>query len=606
MGDEGEKNEDEKDVELDLMAEQEYLRLTRQFRVMEGDKEAYEEEANKALRRQRKIITDFEKEKNDRARVLNIIKSKTNCRKEDENASRIMRLAEEQENLLTSIMEEKVVVQDLNKEIRRIEKQIAQQRKTLKGVSNSIKKPSIVTSSFKDISQRIVLLENRLDGVMVGFNAVLSQNAKLRTDIDHLVQERSTFNDLIGKLQKRISTNKKMVYDITEMSIQAFDQRDESQSKIAALKEKNEKDAAQCVGELKELQRNLDHDEKLKDFLFQKSNERIFNAMGGLRGTGEEEKELSGKKNAAGDEVSAEMILKYRQAFDKIKHIVGNDSTLDKIVADFIKVEDQNFALFNYVTEMNNQVEGLQENISRLKNDIKEAKGRGDERERHQREQLEMMEEKLKTSTYEAETTETKLSLMESVINKLKLGAEVLYNVSDCRSTPILCLMNGKDLQTLLEKETSFINENNIIMYLDIIYERVVELKGIEQYMDLKGRRSSIGTSQAALRKIQAIGGIGKSGVANVPHQETRKLSKLLTNIHSFTEDGFGGEKTTASAALVEDQESRPFDMSALKARALAISQREKREDMNLRKMGIKGDLSRVSSGSKKKGLRKS
>ncbi|QQP57799.1 Uncharacterized protein FKW44_002910 [Caligus rogercresseyi] len=63
MGDEGEKNDDEKDVELDLMAEQEYLRLTRQFRVMEGDKDAYEDESSKALRRQRKIIADLEKRK---------------------------------------------------------------------------------------------------------------------------------------------------------------------------------------------------------------------------------------------------------------------------------------------------------------------------------------------------------------------------------------------------------------------------------------------------------------------------------------------------------------------------------------------------------------
>ena len=46
------------------------------------------------------------------------------------------------------------------------------------------------------------------------------------------------------------------------------------------------------------------------------------------------------------------------------------------------EVEDQNFALFNYVTEMNNQVEGLQESIVKLRTDIKEAKGRGDERER--------------------------------------------------------------------------------------------------------------------------------------------------------------------------------------------------------------------------------
>ena len=60
------------------------------------------------------------------------------------------------------------------------------------------------------------------------------------------------------------------------MSLQAFDQRDECQSKIQALQDRNEKDAVQYTAELKELQRTLDHDEKLKDFLFHKSNDRVF------------------------------------------------------------------------------------------------------------------------------------------------------------------------------------------------------------------------------------------------------------------------------------------------------------------------------------------
>jgi hypothetical protein len=51
---------------------------------------------------------------------------------------------------------------------------------------------------------------------------------------------------------------------------QAYDQRDEAQGKIGAMKEKNEKDARNFGEEMKELQRTLDHDEKLKNFLFHK------------------------------------------------------------------------------------------------------------------------------------------------------------------------------------------------------------------------------------------------------------------------------------------------------------------------------------------------
>jgi hypothetical protein len=41
----------------------------------------------------------------------------------------------------------------------------------------------------RDIGQRIVLLENRLDGVMVQFNATLAQNTSVRKEIDHLVKK---------------------------------------------------------------------------------------------------------------------------------------------------------------------------------------------------------------------------------------------------------------------------------------------------------------------------------------------------------------------------------------------------------------------------------
>lgn len=101
---------------------------------------------------------------------------------------------------------------------------------------------------------------------------------------------------MIAKLHKKIAANKKTIADITEMAILAFDQRDEAQSKISAFQvriffnshifdsivqklkyfqERNEKDAMQYAAELKELQRTLDHDEKLKDFLFHKSNDRV-------------------------------------------------------------------------------------------------------------------------------------------------------------------------------------------------------------------------------------------------------------------------------------------------------------------------------------------
>ena len=133
-GDDGEKAEEEKDTELDQIAEQELLRLMRQFRVsfhnnecqsvilisswiskllmvfcnisdikvLEGDKEAYLEEATKALRRQRKVIFDLENQKLQLARSLGVCRSKENTRKDSTNANFIANLAEEQVNIATN------------------------------------------------------------------------------------------------------------------------------------------------------------------------------------------------------------------------------------------------------------------------------------------------------------------------------------------------------------------------------------------------------------------------------------------------------------------------------------------------------------------------
>jgi hypothetical protein len=87
---------------------------------------------------------------------------------------------------------------------------------------------------------------------------------------------------------------------------------------------------------------------------------------------------------------------------------------------------------------------------------------RGEEKERQQKSQVSEMENRLEESEREADRTETKLSLMESVLGKLKgianfegkgkegfecrrccvsVGTEELYKKCDCGSTPVLSLL---------------------------------------------------------------------------------------------------------------------------------------------------------------------
>lgn len=82
---------------------------------------------------------------------------------------------------------ERTVVKDLDTEIRRIERQIGNHLKSAKLIPKASKPGTNVSREKRDVAQRIALLENRLDGVMINFNATLSQNSVIRKEIDHLV-----------------------------------------------------------------------------------------------------------------------------------------------------------------------------------------------------------------------------------------------------------------------------------------------------------------------------------------------------------------------------------------------------------------------------------
>jgi len=51
------------------------------------------------------------------------------------------------------------------------------------------------------------------------------------------------------------------------------------------------------------------------------------------------------------------MIAKYEEILSQIKEFSGEDD-IDRVAAQFVKQEEENFAIFNYVTELNNEVNG--------------------------------------------------------------------------------------------------------------------------------------------------------------------------------------------------------------------------------------------------------
>jgi coiled-coil domain-containing protein 63/114 len=177
---------------------------------------------------------------------------------------------------------------------------------------SSIRENEITESSYKETigngRKNVVKLENRLDVITKRCGSVMAENAKLREIIDHMLQERSSFNVMWQRMINKLNYGKRFIMDLVEQAANAFDQRDELCSKLQILKERGLNDKQNHVQEMRELQRMLDHDVKLQEFLAIKGQQRL--------NTEQQEREADKKKKRT--EEMERQLVEYDRIFQRI------------------------------------------------------------------------------------------------------------------------------------------------------------------------------------------------------------------------------------------------------------------------------------------------
>uniref|UniRef100_A0A0R3TFQ6 Coiled-coil domain-containing protein 63 n=1 Tax=Rodentolepis nana TaxID=102285 RepID=A0A0R3TFQ6_RODNA len=144
-----------------------------------------------------------------------------------------------------------------------------------------------------------------------------------------------------------------------------FFDREDAIQKIQALIERGDKEEKQHNTDMKELIRLIDHNRKLTDYIRAKVKER------------DEDPQLHAwraKKAAEAEsqqKQTEETLDKYEQAFNKMLKLTQAPSS-DRLMDSYIRNEDRNFSLFNYIIEIYEEVEQLQTKIDNLRKQIME------------------------------------------------------------------------------------------------------------------------------------------------------------------------------------------------------------------------------------------
>merc|ERR1712065_122820 len=250
---------------------------------------------------------------------------------------------------------------------------------------------------------------------------------------------------------------------------------------------------------------------------------------------------------------SLERIQNFEEAFNKIKAATGV-SDIDELVKTFIKNEDHNFSLFNYVNDQNNDVEKIEEQIQALREEERKYAAESGEDVQQHKQILKELEAKLQSSESMVEKYEVRAQDLQRAIESLKRGIQSIYEKLNIESEDGL----GQPM----------ITELNMVHYIGVIERKANEI--LQKYAE--GARAALmaapskfdekedGKGSPSKSIVSVLGGGPKVG------RGTEVLQVNPPKLDGYQSDEDGEE---------DDDDAKPLTREELKTRTLAKLQKK-------------------------------
>jgi chromosome segregation ATPase len=431
---------------------------------------------------------------------------------------------------MKKIETERAKIADLDKQIIKYQELILDQKTRLGGVNAAQLNNQLIQKQIK-------VLDNRLDKCLTKFNETVAHNRQLRAKIDEYRRERIVFDGIYKKLEKDLHEKKKEMTAIIEDSKNAYNARDKSQSEMLALQQHAEKERIEFESEFKELGDLIKQQqvmiEQLRLKQFERTNENPnnntlnattnantgqnnnANTSGAVTGTNTEvvvgDVTTADSKNVnAGNPntsvpLTQEKIHSYEEMLLKIQENTGiND--IQEIINKFLEAEEQNFSLFNYVNDINSEIERLEHSISNMRNQIEKYRGQGMSSDTQRKKTIRDLEEKLMKTDKKAAEYETRYQIAQRTITQLKNGIQSIFARIGATASSSVDEMLGNQ----------GVAESNMMQYLGIIEQRTTEI--LQAYA-----ASQIGLPNETtlqLPSVVPVDGVGKVLPTTIPSYE--------------------------------------------------------------------------------------
>jgi len=293
------------------------------------------------------------------------------------------------------------------------------------------------------------------------------------------------FGQIYRKLEKELKDKKEKMEQIIERSNQAYEERDQAIEQMAQLKRQADLEQEEFRRRWEKLGAAIsDNRKKLMDLQVAKAeNERE-----------EAKEEKRNKSLAKANWKITEAKVQHNQNLDKaqtftdvfnrIREETGCED-VEELVSKFVAVEDENFSLFNYVNELNQEVEKLEEQMADIRGEIERYQSQGNTHEKQRKQVLQELEDRLKRTEGRAESYEKKHQAATSAMGMLREGIQSIFDKLGCDSSANREILGEGG-----------VTDGNMMQYLGVIEQRINEI--LTSYASSQGLDAT-GTNLAAL-----------------------------------------------------------------------------------------------------------
>lgn len=338
---------------------------------------------------------------------------------ENRNMEMVAEYLNHQEKMNKEIIIVRKYIQDLRSQLDRL----AQDEQDLAATTESEDKYYL---HLKRANRQLEIYENKAEHSCQKEGMLMTNNQRLLEKIEGMLHDRALFNCYWSKMAKNLNNSQKFLIDMIERTKFAFNQSEELCLKLDSQKTRSVREKNAHIQNLLNMKRRIDADTIYQDFLRVKGQHRQLFKL--------EPREVK-RRNQFKEDYSNKLNL-YHAIIEKVLELTDT-TNLNKAMEYYNNEDNIYFQHYNYLNEMNNQIEYLSSSYNKLQHKIDSTRDYTDRKLKYFDEKIDNLNDMLQRETESSLNLKDEKDQYEQEIGQYLDTVTDILKLMECDLSPL-------------------------------------------------------------------------------------------------------------------------------------------------------------------------